>query len=162
MEFVIIHNYKNYGGRAGTTIDTIVLHATASSSVQSAIAWFTNPESKVSAHYVIDKRGTVYRLVPQQYAAWHAGACYMKRANLRSIGIELVNKNDGIEPYTPEQLTTMRQLILLLKNNLPIRYLVSHAEIAKPQGRKTDPIGIDMNRLREVVGLQPYRIEESQ
>jgi N-acetyl-anhydromuramyl-L-alanine amidase AmpD len=65
--------------------DLIVLHITAGSTAASAIATFeasVRPH-RVSAHFVIDRDGTVYQLIDLADTAWHASA-----VNSRSVGIE--------------------------------------------------------------------------
>lgn len=71
-------------------IDMLVIHATAGSA-RSALAWLTNPAAKVSAHFVIDKTGRIYQLVPDELAAWHAGRAAWRGAtdiNAISLGIK--------------------------------------------------------------------------
>jgi len=145
---------KHSSPRLGYKVDTIVVHATGSTTAKSAIQHFSNPLSRVSAHYIIDKDGTIYACVPEHAAAWHAGKCYLPCANLRSIGIELVNRNTGDDPYPDPQILSLRQLIVEIKRRHPIKYLVSHAEIAKPKGRKTDPKGLSMAELRAWTQLE--------
>jgi N-acetyl-anhydromuramyl-L-alanine amidase AmpD len=155
---IYVTDIQHHSPRLGYKVDTIVLHATASSSAKGALSYFRNPYSKVSAHYIIDKDSTIYACVNEARAAWHAGKCYLPYANQRSIGIELVNKNDGVDPYPDTQILALRQLITEIKRRHPIRYLVSHAEIAKPKGRKTDPKGLDVESLREWAQLS-YTID---
>ncbi|WP_375319400.1 N-acetylmuramoyl-L-alanine amidase [Candidatus Tisiphia endosymbiont of Oplodontha viridula] len=50
----------------------IVMHYTACD-LNETIKVFTNNTSNVSSHYVINTDGIVYRFVPDQYRAWHAG-----------------------------------------------------------------------------------------
>jgi N-acetyl-anhydromuramyl-L-alanine amidase AmpD len=133
-------------------IDTIVVHSTASFSASSSINWFLNPESKVSAHFIIDKAGIIYHLVPIEKTAWHAGKCNIENANLRSIGIELVNMNNGIDPYPTIQIEKLISLILYLKEKYNIKYLYGHKEISL--SGKTDPRGLDMDNLRTITGLK--------
>ncbi|NET60913.1 MAG: peptidoglycan DD-metalloendopeptidase family protein [Symploca sp. SIO2E6] len=71
-------------GRAGQTIDTIVLHNT-DGSFEGTISWFNNPASQVSAHYVISRQGEIVQMVKDEDTAWHAGR---RSDNRRSIGIE--------------------------------------------------------------------------
>lgn len=71
-------------GRDGEHIELVVLHWTVGTT-ESAIARFFDPTSRVSAHYVIARDGTVYRVVPDADTAWHSGDW---TTNLRSIGIE--------------------------------------------------------------------------
>jgi len=71
----------------GIPKDTIVLHITEGSTAAGAIATFETSQAprRVSAHFVIDRDGTVYQLVEANACAWHASEC-----NARSIGIEHV------------------------------------------------------------------------
>jgi|GEM_PF-1581147 len=86
---------NNYGDRpAGMDISLVVLHYTASGSLEATVPWFQNPEAKVSAHYVIGRDGTIVRMVPEEKKAYHAGKSEwngQKDVNRFSIGIELVN-----------------------------------------------------------------------
>ncbi len=88
--------------------EAVVLHYT-SGDLTSTLAHFQSPNSG-SAHYVIDRDGSVYQLVPEALGSHHA-SCYGVRSQceaacpicddakgnltepyLRSIGIELVNQ----------------------------------------------------------------------
>lgn len=51
----------------------LVIHYTAGSSAAGTIAWFRDPASRVSAHLVIARDGSVTQMVPFNRAAWHAG-----------------------------------------------------------------------------------------
>ena len=64
-----------------------------------------------------------------------------------SIGIELVNLNDGLDPYPPDQLAALRGLLAQIRERHPITNVVSHAEIARPLGRKSDPRGLDVSQF---------------
>ncbi len=84
-------------GRSGYQIEMIVVHFTASGSSTGTVCWFTSPQSKVSAHYVLDRDGRIVQLVKDGDTAWHAGLPEdlvrndTIRPNSRSIGIEIVN-----------------------------------------------------------------------
>ncbi|HYR09992.1 MAG TPA: N-acetylmuramoyl-L-alanine amidase [Longimicrobium sp.] len=70
----------------------LVMHYTASANAAGAINWFANPESKVSAHIVIARDGTITQCVPFNRRANHAGRSTWKGVtglNSHSIGIEL-------------------------------------------------------------------------
>ena len=74
--------------------DIIVLHYTGMQTGEEALAWLCNEESKVSSHYLVEEDGRVFRLVPEERRAWHAGVSSWKGEtdiNGRSIGIEIVN-----------------------------------------------------------------------
>jgi hypothetical protein len=106
------HKSPNHGPRNGHAISMIVLHATVGS-VRSALAWLTNPASRVSSHYVIDKTGHISQLVQDEDAAWHAGRARwhgLTDINAVSLGIELENANNGRDPYPPAQLAAAHWL----------------------------------------------------
>ena len=57
-----------------TKISAIVLHHTASAADAKAVGkFFANPESKVSAHYTVDRTGYLVQSVEDNFRAWHAG-----------------------------------------------------------------------------------------
>ena len=63
----------------GAVIDTIVLHYTGMRSGQAAIARLCDPAAKVSAHYVVEEDGAVFRLVSEERRAAHAGPSFLAR-----------------------------------------------------------------------------------
>lgn len=135
----------------GTTVDTVVLHATVLNTASEVCEHFTKSEPGVSAHYTVDRDGTVYKHVDETEKAFHAGISEMPDGrtgvNDFSIGIELVNLNDGIDPYPAPQLTALRVLLDDIRTRHPIQHIVSHAEIASPPGRKSDPRGLDVSQF---------------
>jgi len=97
----------------------------------------------VSAHYVIDRDGTVYRCVPDELRAWHAGASELEGrtdVNDFSLGIELVGF--ATETFTDAQIDVLVELCVELCLKYPaitVARIVGHSDIATPPGRKTDP-----------------------
>src|SRR5882757_2257999 len=85
----------NFDARPGAgTVDMLVLHYTGMKTAREALDRLCDPAAKVSAHYLIDEDGTVWRLVGEDRRAWHAGLGHWAGEtdiNSRSIGIELVN-----------------------------------------------------------------------
>lgn len=82
----------NQGGVIQPTI--LVLHDTAGPSLSSAENWFKNPNSKASAHLIIDRDGSMVQMGDFNRRLWHAGRSVWKGKpdlNNRSIGIEIVN-----------------------------------------------------------------------
>jgi N-acetyl-anhydromuramyl-L-alanine amidase AmpD len=60
---------------------------------EGALDRLTSPEAKVSAHYLVDEDGTVYRWSTIK-RAWHAGKSRWRGitdVNSASVGIEIVN-----------------------------------------------------------------------
>jgi LysM repeat protein len=134
----------------------IVIHSTANSSLEGVINWFNNPQALVSAHYSIGKDGRIVQHVRDENRAWHAGKSEWKgvpNVNNYAIGIELVNLNDGQDPYPEEQHQANVQLCITMcrKHNIQPENIMGHLDIAVPQGRKTDPRGYDLERLRREV-----------
>lgn len=138
----------------GVVIDTVVLHHTASWNARGALRTLTNPESGVSAHFTIDEAGLIYQHVATSEIAWHAGPSLDDRARERvndfSIGIELVNRGNGFDPYHEPQIASLRRLIQSLKSRYPLKYIVSHKRIAMPRGRKSDPKGFPWHRVEDL------------
>jgi N-acetyl-anhydromuramyl-L-alanine amidase AmpD len=140
---------------AGIAVDTVVIHATVLDSLHEVVQHFSLPESQVSSHYTIDRDGTVVSHVPEDARAWHAGVSGMKdgRTNVNdfSIGIELVNRNDGSDPFPKEQIQAMRDLLKTIIARHPIRHIVPHYACAEPPGRKSDPVGFDKSWIKDLL-----------
>jgi N-acetylmuramoyl-L-alanine amidase/AmpD protein len=135
-----------------TVINCVVIHATVLDSVEETVQTFLNPAKKVSAHFVVGREGQVVQMVPVEKRAWHAGLSALEgvpHVNDYSVGIEIVNRNDGKDPFTDAQYEAVAGIIRFLRARyaLPDSRLVSHAAIARPVGRKSDPLGFDFARL---------------
>ena len=134
-------NRKN---RELSLINYIVIHYTGMQSERESLSRLCNPTSKVSAHYLINRKGTVHRLVEDKNIAWHAGISSWgkyKNLNKRSIGIELVNKGHefGYENFNKKQIFQLLKLckILIRKYKIKKNNLLGHSDIAPL--RKIDP-----------------------
>ncbi|HWQ11922.1 MAG TPA: N-acetylmuramoyl-L-alanine amidase, partial [Roseiflexaceae bacterium] len=143
----------NHAPRGRRAVTMIVIHATAGSA-RSALAWLTNPAARVSAHYLIDKGGRIFQLVPDELAAWHAGRAAWRgetAINEVSIGIELENANTGRDPYPPEQVDALVELVRekVRQHRILPENVVRHLDVAMPRGRKRDPAGFDWPAFRE-------------
>lgn len=71
----------------------LVMHYTADGG-DTAVSWFRDPRSRVSAHLVIGRDGGVTQMMPFDRVANHAGASEWQGVsglNRHAIGIELVN-----------------------------------------------------------------------
>jgi len=133
----------NHGARKAA-IDMLVLHYTGMASAEDALRRLTAPDSGVSAHYVIDEDGTVWRLVPEERRAWHAGVSFWRGTrdvNSASIGIELVNPGPdlGYREFPEPQITALEQLAgeILARHSMPPRNVIGHSDVAP--ARKQDP-----------------------
>jgi len=128
----------------GTPIDMLVLHYTGMKSGGDALDRLCDPAAKVSSHYCIEEDGTVWRLVPEDRRAWHAGVSCWRGAsdvNARSIGIELVNPGHdwGYRPFPEPQMQALTDLAqaILGRHPIPARNVVGHSDVAP--ARKADP-----------------------
>ena len=136
----LTHPSPNFGERrGGARIGLIVLHYTVLDGAE-ALARLCDPLAEVSAHYLIDRDGTVLSLVPEEARAWHAGAGAWRGAgdvNSRSIGIELVNS--GAEPFAEPQMAALERLLgdLMQRHALPPEAVIGHSDMAPD--RKCDP-----------------------
>jgi N-acetylmuramoyl-L-alanine amidase len=146
----------------GTVVDSLVLHYTELPLEQSlAVLSDAAREARVSAHYVLAEDGTVYRLVPEERSAWHAGrSSWRGRAALNgsSIGVEVVNLHGDRHDYPPRQVAALIELcrdILARHAAIVPRNVVGHSDIAPT--RKIDPgLRFPWRALAEAgVGLWP-------
>lgn len=137
----LTHPSPNFGERRGRgRVDLVVLHYTAMVSCPEALARLCDPQAEVSAHYLIDRDGTVLSLVDEGARAWHAGAGEWRGAgdvNSRSIGIELANT--GREPFVEAQMAALERLLsdVLKRHGLGPEAVIAHSDMA-PE-RKGDP-----------------------
>ena len=79
----------------------------------------------VSAHYLVARDGTIYRLMPDNHMARHVIGL-----NYSTIGVENVGGKDNKEDdLTPAQLKSNIALVKYLKQRYPtIEYLIGHHE----------------------------------
>ena len=122
----------------------LVLHYTGMRTCEDALARLTDPAAEVSAHYVIDEDGIVYRLVDEASRAWHAGVSSWRGVddvNGRSIGIELVNPGHefGYRDFPKSQMESLVNLArdILARHPIPPINVVGHSDVAP--SRKMDP-----------------------
>lgn len=153
----------NHGPRPGDgAVDMLVLHYTGMRTAAEALDRLCSPEAQVSAHYLIDEDGTLWRLVAENRRAWHAGVGFWagrQDINGASVGIELVNPGHefGYRPFPEAQMTALEALChsILARHPIPARYVLGHSDVA-PE-RKTDPGELfDWPRLaRAGIGIWP-------
>ncbi len=128
----------------------VVVHWTAIPTLEGTIKAFeksTLPESRapllgasrlnVSAHFVVDRDGTIYRMLPDTVLARHCIGL-----NYCAIGIE--NIGDGKDfPLTDAQLASNIALVKDLHKKHPIEYLIGHHEYQRFRNhelwKETDP-----------------------
>jgi N-acetylmuramoyl-L-alanine amidase len=148
-------------------IDMLVLHYTGMRSAAAALDQLCDPAARVSSHYVVDEDGTIWRLVPEERRAWHAGVSYWQgetALNTVSIGVEIVNPGHewGYRSFPEPQMQAVEALGLdiIARRRIPAHRIVGHSDIAPT--RKSDPGELfDWPRLaRAGIGLWAERAEE--
>jgi N-acetylmuramoyl-L-alanine amidase len=118
----------------------VILHQTSNDNVEQALATLTDPQRRVSAHYLIGRDGGVIQLVDESARAWHAGESWWGGStdlNSASIGIELDNTGD--EPFAEAQIAALLVLLDELRSRyrIPAANYLAHGDIAP--ARKVDP-----------------------
>jgi N-acetylmuramoyl-L-alanine amidase len=134
------------------SVEFLVLHYTAEN-LQSTLDIFMDTSRKVSSHLVIDQDGQVHEMVEclqgSAQRAWHAGQSYWVENGTRwesfndfSIGIEIVNLNGNLLPFTTQQYSTLKEVTDHLRSHYPAlnspQRVVGHEQIAGWRG-KVDP-----------------------
>lgn len=114
----------------------VVLHITEGGTAWSAIWTFERSVAphRVSAHFVIDRDGTVYQLIDLDQSAWHASA-----VNSSSIGIEhaaISHKLMATEEQYKASAELVAWLCRVMKIPISREHVLTHYE-ASPKDRHT-------------------------
>ena len=125
-------------------IKFVIIHYTGMQSEIESIKTLKNSKSKVSSHYLINRKGKIIQMVMENKVAWHAGKSRwknFKNLNKFSIGIELVNKGQkfGYENFPTIQIRSLIYICKYLKRKYHINNenFLGHSDIAPL--RKNDP-----------------------
>ncbi len=114
----------------------VVTHWTATTSLQGTWNGFNNEilsgradiarggRVNTSAHYLIDRDGTIYQLMPENMMARHTIGL-----NRRAIGIENIGSRTA--PLTKAQLEANAFLIADIAKRFPIQYVIGHLEYGR-------------------------------
>ena len=134
----------NHDSRNGAPVDILVLHYTGMQTAEEALARLCDPAAKVSAHYTIDRDGTIYAHVSESARAWHAGVSYWageRNVNARSIGIEIVNPGHefGYRDFPDVQIEAVIKLCrdIIKRRHIARARVLGHSDVAP--ARKKDP-----------------------
>lgn len=87
---------------------------------------FFEGSSAVSIHYIVGPDGEIAASVPENEVAYHA-----RYHNDASIGIELINAGDGIEPYPEAQVTALTKLVDRIRRRwrIPLAEIKGHEDV---------------------------------
>src|SRR6266511_193976 len=143
----------------GSNIEMIVIHSTEGTRSSDIPILLGHTSRRVSAHYYVQRDGKVFQFVPDNQAAWHAGASTWLGHGAdwiqkHSIGIEMENLNSGLvnrQSYPEVQFNAAVELTrsLIQKYGIDRSYLVRHKDIAP--GRKADPAYFDWAHFQNAV-----------
>lgn len=139
--------------RGGVRPVAIVAHGTAGTDSRSTLQH--GGGRGVSIHRLISKGGDIYRLVPDERGANHAGAptavlhlpnqvYYAGAINKATLGFELENRQNG-EPYPDAQLLAMGWQIVDWRRRWGRLPVVRHADIDPT--RRRDPVGLSVAEI---------------
>ncbi len=114
-------------------VKAVVLHHTATDSIEQSLDILTNPDKGVSCHVLIDKDGTRYVLAPPDSITWHAGRSRLngrENVNRFAIGIEFQG-NTVEEPLTEAQIQSAIDYLLPILDEYKITddNIVTHEQI---------------------------------
>jgi len=127
-------SYKS--GRT-SKVESIILHSTDGRSAAGDIETLT--EGPVSVHWYVERSGKVHHFVANSDTAYHVGIVNDPAySNAASVGIEQQHI-DGQQDWPDTQVKAVAMIVAKLRQDygqLPVK---SHAEVAKPAGRKVDP-----------------------
>ena len=134
----------NFSDRNNKRIKYVIIHYTGMNSLKSCLSKFNSRSSEVSCHWLISKKGTIFKIVDEKKSAWHAGISSWgkeRMLNSSSIGIELDNPGHGknYKQFSNPQMKSLEKLLstILKKYNIDKKNILSHSEIAPT--RKADP-----------------------
>lgn len=149
-------------------VEFVVLHYTACD-LEKTFEIFLRREGKVTSHFVVDTDGTCYDLGnflegPIRRAA-HAGRSKLEvegkqysEFNGFSIGIEIVNFNGNLFPFTDAQYECLQELLIKLQQRFPVlrnpNRIIGHEHIAHWRGKCDPGIQFDWERLFLSLGME--------
>lgn len=152
-------NSGNYSaGRQYGPLTFIVIHDTEGS-YSSAINWFQNPSSGVSAHYVVrSSDGQITQMVRDANTAYHAGVWDY---NVRAIGVEHEGFMSQSGWYTEAMYGASSTLIATLADRYGIKkdraHIIGHYQI--PNQSHVDPgPNWDWNHYMSLVRRDTQRV----
>jgi N-acetyl-anhydromuramyl-L-alanine amidase AmpD len=126
-------------------VTCLILHHTAGSLPSSLeILQGKDPKHKVGVHYIVtdEPKPRVIRMVPENLAAYHAGKSAwgkLNGLNQHSIGIEIINYDGNVYPYSDAQAEILFALCdeIIRRHDIKPWNVLAHSDIAV--GRKVDP-----------------------
>ena len=150
------------------SVNLLLFHYTGMKSASEAIARLCNPNSKVSAHYLIDEVGNIFSLVEENKRAWHAGVASWNDdvdINNISVGVEIANPGHefGYSRYPERQMVAVETLSIdiIKRHSIRAARVLAHSDVSP--SRKCDPGELfDWERLAAAgIGIWPKMLPVS-
>ena len=142
-------------------ITTVVLHATAGSSLSGAVK--TLHDKGLGYHYLIERSGAVHKGCATSRNCGHAGKSNGpdgEHCNGYSIGVAFVHPNNG-SAISEAAIGAARNLCKELADAIPsLEWLTTHyAVTVTPSGsyRKSDPRNCSVESIASFAGLKPWK-----
>lgn len=161
---IIEYPATHWTDRQGQALVGIVVHGTGGG-LSSSLSTLKNGDGRgVSIHALIAQDGTIYRMLPDEKGANHAGAAtssftvngkrYAGAAvNRATLGVELVNLQDGRDPYTTPQLQSLGWLITHWRSRFGPLPILRHADL--DPSRRRDPYQLSTQEIERWVTPPP-------
>lgn len=171
----------HHGGERGAGPAMLIWHSIRDRGNAAAVRRYLNStkEKVASYHYLIDRDGSIERMCRPEWVAYHAGdsawphpkvgdgteGCRPngKSVNAISLGFAFCTDDDGAnnrdeggggDDERPNLLQLESGLwlakVYMTRYDIPPSLNLGHREVSP--GRKTDPIGLDMNEWRRQIG----------
>jgi len=147
----VVKNFLPSEGKRDTTKNFVVIHSDGGN-LSAKLTRRVLRIRGLAYHYFIDRKGVIHQFMPLHLKAEHAGNSEwgdLKKWNDFSIGVCLQGNN--FLKYTNEQYESLKKLLHYINVRYPdskTRPVLTHAEIAYPRNRKSDPgEHFDLRRL---------------
>lgn len=130
--------------RKGPVTHLVIHHTATRNDAALRILSGKDPATRVSVHYLVtdELEPRIIEIVPEDKVAFHAGVSHWAGArdlNETSIGIEVVNLDGNLHPYSEAQFAVIASLAADVVRRHAIRpeNVLAHSDVAP--GRKLDP-----------------------
>ena len=139
MEPPLTDTSPNFTQSRKKGVIAIVLHI-SEGTMNSAVSWFLDPSSAVSAHYIVGKDGSIRHLVKESSVAWHAGVVNkptwtllqpLTNPNDITIGIEHEGMPSDVWPDAQKNASALLVKQIAQRWGVPLtrNHIIGHREI---------------------------------
>lgn len=94
LKYFLPDGVNHWNGRAGNPVKALAIHV-AEGSREGVRSWFNNPSAQVSAHYLVNKDGSIWQFVDDGDTAWANGP--INQPNMANPVVANI-VNSGVNP----------------------------------------------------------------